>query len=327
MTSMLRRHFVGVLGAAGAWPLAVHAQRNPEAPKVGYVYTGSKTLAPPRINAVVEGLRASGFAPAQVELVVRVTDGDSNLLEPMLTEVLDKKVSVFIANGPAVLQAVRRKSQALPTIAIDFESDPVAAGYAASIARPGGNVTGVFLDFPNFAGKWVELLRECLPKLSRVALIWDPSTGPVQVDALNKTAKALDIQTDLLETKIRDDYAGAFAVARDRGVGAAILLSTPMVPASAKLLGDLSLRHKLPAITMFSEFPRSGGLISYGANLQSATRQLGMLAGKVLAGTAPGNLPIERPTKFELVVNLKAADALGLSMPSAILAGADETIE
>jgi putative ABC transport system substrate-binding protein len=326
MSNVLRRHFVGLLAGAGAWPFAARAQRNPESPKVGYIYTGSKTLAPPRINAVVEGLRASGFAPAQVELVVRMTDGDPKLLEPMLTEVLDKKISVFIANGPAVLQAVRARSKTLPTIAVDFESDPVAAGYAASIARPGGNVTGVFLDFPNFAGKWIELLRECLPKLARVALISD-RTGPVQIDALNKTAKALDIQTDLLEVKTRDDYAGAFAIAKDRGVGAAILLSTPMVPANARLLADLSLRHKLPTITMFSEFPRSGGLISYGANLQSATRQLGMLAGKVLAGTAPGNLPIERPTKFELIVNLKAADALGISIPRAILAGADETIE
>jgi len=324
---MKRRRFTQLFAAAPLLPPAAHAQRNPESPKVGYVYTGSKTLAPPRINALVEGLRASGFAPPQVELVVRVTDGDPALLAPMLAEVIDKKVSVFIANGPVVLEAARAVSATLPIIAIDFESDPVAAGYAQSIARPGGNVTGVFLDFPNFASKWIELLRECLPKLSRVALMWDARTPPVQVDALNKTAKALDIQTDLLEVKTRDDYTGAFAVAKDRGVGAAIMLSTPLVPASAKLLAELELHHKLPAITMFSEFPRSGGLMSYGANLQSTTRQLGVLAGNVLAGRAPANLPIERPTKFELIVNLKTAETLGVSIPSAILAGAEETIE
>jgi putative ABC transport system substrate-binding protein len=324
---MKRRRFTQLFAAASLLPPAAHAQRNPESPKVGYIYTGSKAAAPSRINAVVEGLRASGFAPAQVELVVRVTDGDPDLLAPMLGEVIDKKISVFIANGPVVLRAARAASSALPIVAIDFESDPVAAGYAQSIARPGGSVTGVFLDFPNFAGKWIELLRECMPKLSRVALMWEAGTGPVQVDALNKTAKALDIQTDLLEVKARDDYTGAFAIAKDRGAGAAIMLSTPLVPASAKLLAELELRHKLPAITMFSEFPRTGGLMSYGANLQSATRQLGVLAGKVLAGTAPANLPIERPTKFELIVNLKTAEALGVSIPSAILAGADETIE
>ena len=324
---MKRRKFTQLLAGATLLPQGAHAQRNSESPKVGYVYTGSKTLAPSRINAIVEGLRASGFAPAQVELVVRVTDGDPALLAPMLAEVIDKKISVFIANGPVVLQAARAASRTLPIIAIDFESDPVAAGYAASIARPGGNVTGVFLDFPNFTGKWIELLRECLPKLSRVALMWDPRTGPVQVDALNKIAKALDIQTDLLEVKMRDDYTGAFAVAKDRGAGAAIMLSTPLVPLSARLLADLSLHHKLPAITMFSEFPHTGGLMSYGANLQSTTRQLGVLAGKVLAGTQPANLPIERPTKFELIVNLKAAEALGVSIPTAIQVAADETIE
>jgi ABC-type uncharacterized transport system substrate-binding protein len=327
MIKLQRRRLGRLFAGAALLPQTGHAQRNGESPKVGYVYTGSKTLAPPRINAIVEGLRASGFAPAQVELVVRVTDGDPDALAPMLAEVLDKKVSVFIANGPVVLQAARVKAKDLPIIAIDFESDPIAAGYAQSIARPGGSVTGVFLDFPNFAGKWIELLRECMPKLSHVALMWDARTPPVQVDALNKTAKALDIQADLLEIRTRDDYAGAFAVAKDRGAGAAIMLSTPLVPASAKLLAELELRHKLPAITMFSEFPRSGGLLSYGANLQSATRQLGVMAGKVLAGTAPANLPIERPTKFELIVNLKTAETLGVTIPSAILAGADETIE
>jgi putative tryptophan/tyrosine transport system substrate-binding protein len=287
---MKRRGFTQLLVGASLLPEAAHAQRSPESPKVGYVYTGAKTVAPSRINAIVEGLRASGFAPAQVELVVRITDGDPALLAPMLAEVIDKNISVFIANGPAVLKAAQAKSKALPIIAIDFESDPVAAGYAASIARPGGNVTGVFLDFPNFTGKWLELLRECLPKLARVALMWDPSTGSAQVNALNNTAKALDIQTDLLEVKVREDYASAFAVAKDRGAGAAIMLSTPLVPLSA-------------------------------------TRQLGVLAGKVLAGTQPANLPIERPTKFELIVNLKAAEALGVSIPTAIQVAADEIIE
>jgi putative ABC transport system substrate-binding protein len=260
-------------------------------------------------------------------MVVRITEGDPAKLAPMVAEVMAKKVSVFLANGPAALRVAQAASKTLPIVAIDFETDPVVAGYAQSIARPGGNVTGVFLDFPNFAGKWIELLRECLPKLSRVALMWDPRTGPVQVEALNKVAKALDIQTDLLEVKMRDDYTGAFAVAKDRGAGAAIMLSTPLVPLSARLLADLSLHHKLPAITMFSEFPHTGGLMSYGANLQSTTRQLGVLAGKVLAGTQPANLPIERPTKFELVINLKTAKTLGVEVPLPLLYRADEVIE
>ncbi len=324
---MRRRTLTRLMAGASLWPIAAHAEGNPEAPKLGYVYTGPKQLAAARIDAIVSGLRASGRAAPQVEMVVRVTEGDPGKMAPMVAEVLSKNVSVFVANGPAVLQTVQAITRTLPIVAIDFESDPISAGYAQSLARPGGNVTGVFLDFPNFSGKWIELLLECMPKLSRIALMWDPTTGPVQVDALNRTAAALNMQTDLLEVRVRGDYTGAFAVAKDRGAGAVIMLSSPLVPASAKELADLSLHYRLPAITMFSEFARTGGLFSYGPNLLVATKQLGVLAGKVLAGTAPANLPIERPTNFELMVNLHAAEALGLTMPPSILARADETIE
>lgn len=324
---MKRRALTRLMAGVSLWPLAAHAQGNSEAPKLGFVYSGPKQLAASRIDAIVSGLRSSGRALPQVEMVVRVTDGDPGKIAPMVAEVLAKNVSVFIAVGPAVLQAVQASSRTLPIIAIDFESDPIVAGYAQSIARPGGNVTGVFLDFPNFAGKWIELLLECMPKLQRIALMWDPATGPVQVDAVNRTAAPLNIQTDLLEVRAKSDYTGAFAVAKDRGAGAAIMLSSPLVPASAKELAELSLRYKLPAITMFSEFPRTGGLFSYGPNLLSSTRQLGVLAAKILSGTAPANLPIERPTTFELIVSMRTAEALGLTLPPTLLARADEVID
>ncbi len=260
-------------------------------------------------------------------MVVRITEGDPEKIAPMVAEVMGKNVSVFLANGPTALRAAQAVSRTLPIVAIDFETDPVVAGFAQSIARPGGNVTGVFLDFPNFAGKWIELLLECKPELTRIAMMWDPSTGPVQVDAVTKIAVPLNIRTDLLETKVRADYTGAFAVAKDRGAGSVIILSSPLVPASVKDLAELSIDHQLPAITMFSEFPRTGGLFSYGPNLVESTKQIGTMAGKVLAGTAPANLPIERPIKFELVVNLKAAEALGITMPASIQVRADEVIE
>ncbi len=303
------------------------ASLNPEAPKVGFVYTGPRQIAAGRVDAIVSGIRASGHPLPQVEMVVRITEGDPAKIAPMVAEVMAKNVAVFLANGPAALRAAQAVSKTQPIVAIDFETDPVVAGYAQSIARPGGNVTGVFLDFPNFAGKWIELLLECKPRLARIAMMWDPATGPVQVDAVTKTAAALNIQTDLLETKARVDYTGAFAVAKDRGAGAVIMLSTPLVPASVKDLAELSIHHQLPAITMFAEFPRTGGLFSYGPNLVEGNRQIGMMAGKVLAGTAPANLPIERPIKFELVVNLKAAEALGITFPAAIQVRADEVIE
>lgn len=316
-----------LLAGLSAWPALAQAQGNPEAPKVGFVYPGIRQMAPSRIDALTKGIRAAGYAAPQIEIVTRVTDGDPNKIAPMTAEVLGQKVSVLIATGPVGIHAARALTTTLPIIATNFEEDPVAAGYAQSIAHPGGNVSGIFLDFPDFSGKWIELLREFMPQLARIALVWDQRTGRVQVDAIGATAARLNIQVDLLEIKERADYTGAFAVAKDRGVGAVIVASSPLVPASAKQLAELSLRHELPAITMFSEFPRTGGLISYGPNLQAANMQVGVLVGKVLKGASPANLPIERPSSFELIVNTKAAEALGIAVPASIQARADEVIE
>jgi putative tryptophan/tyrosine transport system substrate-binding protein len=324
---MKRRHFSRFLAGASLWPLTLQAQTNSEAPRVGFVSSGSEKLAPSRIDAIVSGLRASGHTLPQVEMVVRVTGGDPSKLRPMVAEVIGRKVSVIVAAGPAVLREVRAATGTVPIIAYDFETDPVAEKYAQSIAHPGGNVTGVFLDLPNFSGKWIELLHELVPQLSRVALIWDPATGRVQVDTLSKIADGLNIQTDLLQAHTRTDFAGAFAVAKDRGAGAIVLLSSPLILNNVQELADLARRHRLPVITLFSEFPRSGGLISYGPNLIAANKQAGFMAGKVLAGSTPANMPIERPSTFELVVNRRAAEEMGLAIPASIEARADEVIE
>jgi putative ABC transport system substrate-binding protein len=313
---MRRRGFAGLLAGASLWPFAGHG----ETARIGYVYTGPRAIANERIAALRSGL-------TNAEVVSRVTDGDPAKIAPMVSEVLASTVALFVASGPAVLRAVHARTKTVPIIASDLETDPVAEGYARSLARPGGNVTGVFLDFPDFAGKWLELLRETVPRLARVALLWDPGTGRVQVDAVARAASALRLATDLLEVRIRADYAAAFAAARERGAGAAILSSSPLVSANVAELAELSVHHKLPSITMFSEFPRAGGLLSYGPNLGESYRQIGALAAKVLAGSAPADLPIQRPSRFELIVNLRAAAALGLVIPVPIQGRADEVIE
>src|SRR5258708_7078320 len=214
---MNRRQFTRLFASTSAWPLAALAQGNAEGPKVGFVYTGPRQIAAGRVDAIVSGIRASGHPLPQVEMVVRITEGDPAKIEPMVAEVMAKNVAVFLANGPAALRAAQAVSKTRPIVAIDFETDPVVAGYAQSIGRPGGNVTGVFLDFPNFAGKWIELLLECLPKLSRIALMWDPATGPVQVDALTKTAPPLHLQTQRPEARLPSHYPRAVSVAQHRG--------------------------------------------------------------------------------------------------------------
>ncbi len=256
-----------------------------------------------------------------------MTEGDPGKIAPMTAEILGEKVSVFVAAGPAVLRAARQATRTVPIVGYEFEGDPVAEKYAESIAHPGGNVTGIFLDLPDFSGKWIELLRECVPQLSRVALIWDPGTGRRQVDFLNRIAAGLNIQADLLEAKARADFAGAFTVARERGAGAVILLSSPLAFSYSEELAGLAQRHRLPAISMFSEFARAGGLLSYGPNVNAAIRQAGFMAGKVLAGSTPADMPLERPATFELIVNRRGAEALGLAVPASIQARADEVIE
>jgi ABC-type uncharacterized transport system substrate-binding protein len=165
---MKRRNFIALLGGvAVAWPLAARAQQVPEVPRVGFVYPGSKAAAVTRIEAITSGLRVSGYAaPAQVELVARTADGDPTRIAPLVEEILAKNVNVIIANGPPVLHVARSATRTVPIVAIDLETDPVAIGVAASLARPGGNITGVFLDFPDFTAKWIELLVESNPKLS-----------------------------------------------------------------------------------------------------------------------------------------------------------------
>src|SRR5262249_50361661 len=180
-----RREFITLLGgAAAAWPLAARAQQTPEVPRVGFVYSGTKAAAVPRIEAILSGLRVSGYAaPAQVEIVARTAEGDPAQIAPLVAEVIAKNVNVIIVNGPAVLHAAHLATPTIPIVALDLETDPVASGVAASLARPGGNITGIFLDFPDFTAKCMEMLVESNPKVSRVAVLWDPTTGTVQMES------------------------------------------------------------------------------------------------------------------------------------------------
>jgi putative ABC transport system substrate-binding protein len=323
---MRRRKFITLLaGAAVAWPLAARAQ---QAAKVGFLYPGPRQAAVPRIEAMLNGLRATGYsAPAQVELVVRVAEGDQTRIAPMAAEIVGQDVDVISANGPAVLEAFRLATKTIPIVALDLETDPVGTGLVGSLARPGGNITGVFLDFPDFTAKWLELLTENNPKLSRVTILWDPATGRTQMKAVERAAGSLNIQLDVSEVRTASDFDEAFASASHRGAGAVLMLSSPLVGPNVQLLADLAIHHSLPAITLFPDFARAGGLLAYGPNLLDLYRQIGLMAGKVLQGAKPGELPIERPTKFELVLNLRTAKTLGISIPTSILLRADEVIE
>jgi putative tryptophan/tyrosine transport system substrate-binding protein len=311
-----------------SWSRTGLAQLATDLPRLGYVYTGPKAAAASRVDAIVRGLREVGFeAPTQVEMVVRNTDGDPALIAPMVEEVLTKNVSVFVANGPPVLQVARNLPGGVPIVAIDLETDPVASGLAASLAHPGGNITGVFMDFPDFTPKFLELLLDSNAKLFRLAVLRDPVTGPVQMEAVKSAASAKKIQVNILKVERTSDFETAFAAAKQDHDDAMIILSSPLIAPNAQILADLALKYRLPAISLFPDFAWAGGLLAYGPNITELFRLIGNISGKVLRGAKPAELPIERPTKFELVLNLRTAKALDLSIGTGLLLRVDEVIE
>ena len=180
---------------------------------------------------------------------------------------------------------------------------------------------------PEFSGKWLELLREVVPALTRVAVLWDPTTGPVQVRGLESAARAVGVQLHVLEVHSVDEFAGAFHAAMPEHPGAVIALSSPLVNAHLQHLAALAVTHRLPAITLFPSFAHEGGLMAYGPSLTDVYRQTAVLVAKILHGAKPADVPIERPTKFELVINLKTAKVLDLTVPQSLLLRADEVIE
>src|SRR6201982_4044348 len=297
---MRRREFVKLfMGSAVAWPLTARAQQQTsEIPRFGFVYQGSQAAMALRIEAILSGLRVSGYAaPAKVEIMGRAAEGDPAKIDPLVAEVIANNVSVIMASGPLILNAARSATRTIPIVAIDLETDPVASGVAASLARPGGNITGVFLDFSDFTAKWMEMLVESNPKLSLAAVLWDPDTGPVQLDSVRKAARTLNVELEVLEVHRASDFDAAFLMANQRGVGAMVIPSSPLIAPNVQVLAEIALRHRLPAITLFPDFARAGGLLAYGPNLLSMYQLAGVFAGKIARGGDPGTLRSERHAK------------------------------
>jgi putative ABC transport system substrate-binding protein len=263
----------------------------------------------------------------RIALVSRAAGGEAARLPALAAELVAEKVDVVFANAPAAVRAAQAAAANVPVVGLDLESDPVASGFVSSLHRPGGNVTGVFLDFPEFGTKWVELLREVSPQVARVGILWDPSTGPLQRAAVEKAAGLLGIEARVVEVSDLAGMGPAFRRAAGDGAQALVLLSSPLFGSNPATSAQLAVDSGLPAVSLFPEFARAGGLLAYGPNLLDLYRQAGVMAGRVLAGTSPADLPVERPALFQLVVNLAAARALALDVPRELLLRADEVIE
>jgi putative ABC transport system substrate-binding protein len=279
-----------------------------------------------RIAALRESLGASSER-AELEIVARTGRGNVHALPMLAKELVEAHVDVIVAASPAAVRAAREVTAAIPIIAVDLETDPVASGLVASLARPGGNVTGVFLDLAEVSAKCLQLLVECTPGLPNVAVLWDPATGPYQLRAVEVAASALGVALLFNEISDLNDVEAALRLrGRERHRGM-LLLSSPLIGGNAKFVAEMALTNGVPGVTLFPEFAQEGGMLAYGPDLQLLFRQAAMMVRKVLQDVNAAELPVERPTHFRLIVNLKTASAFGISVPPAVLVRADEVIE
>lgn len=298
------------------------------AARIGFLYPGVTAVAGPRLAALREGMKAAGYAdPEKVEILVRAAEGDPTRMVPGAAELVAGKVDAIVAISPSAVRAAKAATATLPIIANDLESDPIASGFVTSLARPGGNITGVFSDFPDFGMKWLELLKEAMPGLSRAVIFWDPATGPTQLAAVQEAGRRLSVGLQVVEVPAIASLQGAFTRATELKPDAVVLLSSPIFGTNPKLIADLALSHRIAIATLFSEIAKAGGLMAYGPNLMGTFQQTGTMVAKVLQGVRPADLPVERPSRFELVINAATAKTLGIALPTSVLLRADEVVE
>ena len=327
----MRRRIILALGAGViAAPLKSFAQLPRKIPLVGFLIPGLPPPSPPNLVTIgfQQGLRDMGYVEGRnITVEYRYGGGKPASMPGLALELVKLKVDVLVAVAGASMNAVKSIAGAIPIVATDLETDPVASGLVASLAKPGGSITGLFLEFEGLMGKWFELLIEAAPGIRRVATLWDTTTGRFQFDALAAMAKKLSITLDVVKFQQATEVVAALNASLKQQPQALVQLSSPIVAQMEPEIAQFTQAHRLPAISLFAQFPESGGLMSYGPDLAVYFQRIVPLVDKILKGARPGDIPIERPTTFELVVNAKTAKALGLKIPQSLLLRATRVIE
>jgi putative tryptophan/tyrosine transport system substrate-binding protein len=324
---MRRRDFLTLFGgAAAAWPVAARAQQPNRVWRVGILEFQSRDS--PYSVAFREGLRDLGYVEGQNLLVEDIEYGSRReRLADLAAELAHRNFDVILASGSEATRAARQASATIPIVMTS--TNPLGLGFVASLARPGGNVTGLSLMGPDISGKRLQLLRELVPGLTIVALLWDAGDPGAQF-SLHETqaaAEALLLKVRTVEIRSREDLDAAFQTATREGAQAVILLPAPVMNTNMMRISDLALRHRLATMYFDNSLPKAGGLASYGVSIVAIYRRAAYYVDRILKGASPADLPVEQPTKFDLVINLRTAKALGLTVPPALLTTADEVIE
>jgi len=322
------RSFVLALGVLLTMPLPAHSQSETKVIRIGVLAGGGSGLKL-GLEPFRARLRELGyFEGRNLTLEVRNADGRAERYPKLAAELVGLKVAVIVVQGNAALVALRQATHTIP-IVMAMIGDPVGAGFVASLAKPGGNITGLSNQAEGISAKWVQLLKEAAPGISRVGVLWDSKNvahGKMW-DAIRQAGKALGVSTVVQDVRGPDAIAHAFSAMAAEKIGAVILLPDPAFGAKLRHIADLANAQRLPTIAFFREFPFAGGLMSYGPSFSDNWRRAADYVDKIVKGAKPAELPVGQPVKFELVVNAKTARVLGLAIPPSVLLRADQVID
>jgi putative ABC transport system substrate-binding protein len=324
---MRRREFIGALGAMAIWPVTARAQQR-VLPVIGYLSAGARDADGASVGELRQGLQEGGYSEGRnIEILYRYAENQFGRLPSLALDLVGSRVAVIVASGGAPAVAAKAATTTIP-IVFEYANDPVALGLVARLNRPGGNLTGATLRVDSLFSKGIELLHELLPQATSIAFLTNPA-NPVDLARreVENAARALGMRLTIVTASDAAEMEQVFAMIAEQRLGAVLVNSDRLFVGHYKLLADLAVRYRVPALYWEREAVEAGGLMSYGANLAQSHRLVGSYVARILNGEKPGDLPVQSPSQIELVINLSAATALGITVPRIILARADEVIQ
>jgi putative ABC transport system substrate-binding protein len=323
---MKRRQFIAVVGgAAAAWPLMTHAQPRAKVARIGFLGLAPELSG---VDALRAGLRDLGYVEGGNMIIEWRWAEKVDQLPTLADELVAQQVDVIIASSSTFVEVARQATTTIP-IVFAVHADPVGLGHVASLAQPGGNITGMSMLLTELAPKGLEVMTESLPQMRRIGILWNPTTPshPRALKAIEAAAEKLGIELRMVPAQNPEDFDGAFSTMTQEGVGGFLVVASPLIVAQASPLAGIALKYRLPGMFPFKENVAAGGLLSYGADRDDLYRRTATYIDKILKGIKPAELPVEQASKYQLVINLKTANALDIKLPPQLLARADELIE